>query len=107
MKTVFFTFLALMAFEAVTASEEVKIDKCDVCTWIVAEIDKILETQETEDAILEALSGLCNSLDGLLPGTGDICMGLIEANIEAIIDGLVNNQLSPATICGNLGLCAK
>merc|ERR1712217_841596 len=52
---------------------------CDICTLVVTEIDKLLAADETLD--------------------------LVETYLPQIIEGLVNNQLSPASVCGLLTLC--
>merc|ERR1712129_650549 len=68
---------------------------CDICTLVVTEIDKLIELVEE----------LCSGIDGLFPGAGATCNALVETYLPQIIEGLVNNQLSPASVCATLTLC--
>merc|ERR1711944_154128 len=78
---------------------------CDICTLIVTEIDKILVAAETEQQAIEAVEQLCALLDNVFPGATAACNSLVETYLPQIIEGLVNNQLSPANVCGALTLC--
>merc|ERR1712209_49831 len=78
---------------------------CDICTFVVTEIDKILVAAETEQAAIDAIEQLCAQLDSIFPGATASCNALVETYLPQIIEGLVNNQLSPASVCGTLTLC--
>ena len=78
---------------------------CDVCTFIVTEIDKLLAADSTIDTIVEQVEKLCGSLEGIFPGSGSACNSLVESYLPQIIEGLVDNQLSPSSVCGLLTLC--
>lgn len=78
---------------------------CDICTFIVTEIDKLLVADNTIDEIIIQVEKLCSSLDGVFPGAGNACNAIVETYLPQIIEGLVNNQLSPASVCGTLTLC--
>merc|ERR1711953_443623 len=78
---------------------------CDICTLVVTEIDKLLAADETLDSVVEFVEQLCSAIDGLFPGSGATCNALVETYLPQIIEGLVNNQLSPASVCGLLTLC--
>ncbi len=82
---------------------KLKSVQCDLCKFAVGEIDKILASQDTEDAIMNEIDKICHLLDDL--GLFDICHNLIQDNLHNIIDGLVNNQLSPENVCKSLSLC--
>lgn len=79
--------------------------QCDICTFIVTEIDNLLLSGATIDAIIEQVEKLCGSLDGIFPGAGASCNAIVETYLPQIIQGLVENQLSPASVCGALTLC--
>ena len=79
--------------------------QCDICTFIVTEIDKLLVDDSNIDAIIVEVEKLCSSIDGVFPGAGASCNALVETYLPQIIEGLVNNQLSPASVCGALTLC--
>merc|ERR1712029_158072 len=78
---------------------------CDICTLVVTEIDKLIVANETMDTIVETVEQLCSGIDGLFPGAGATCNALVETYLPQIIEGLVNNQLSPASVCATLTLC--
>ena len=84
---------------------EAKSIQCDVCTFIITEIDKILVSAETQEDIIQAIEKLCAGLDGVFPGAGQACDSIVETYLPQIIEGLVQNQLSPAAVCGTLTLC--
>merc|ERR1711997_987218 len=48
---------------------------------------------------------LCTALDGVFPGAGSSCNTIVETYLPQIIEGLVNNQLSPSAVCSALTLC--
>ena len=78
---------------------------CDICTWIVTEIDKIILDNTTMDEIIVQVEKLCSSLDNYFPGAGQTCNALVEMYLPQIIEQLVENQLSPEKVCGVLTLC--
>merc|ERR1712079_997878 len=78
---------------------------CDICTLVVTEIDKLLAADETMDSVVQFVEQLCTAIDGLFPGSGATCNALIETYLPQIIEGLINNQLSPASVCATLTLC--
>ena len=78
---------------------------CDICTLVVTEIDKILVAADTEQAAIDAVEQLCAQLDSIFAGATAACNALVETYLPQIIEGLVANQLSPASVCGALTLC--
>ena len=50
---------------------------CDICTIVVTEIDKLIIYGE--DSIIDAVKGLCATVDGLFPGAGATCNALVES----------------------------
>ena len=60
---------------------------------------------QTLDQHIELVEGLCPGIDGLFPGAGATCNALVETYLPKIIEGLVNNQLSPVSACATLTLC--
>ena len=78
---------------------------CDICTLVVTEIDKLIVADDTLDTVIQLVEELCSSIDGLFPGAGATCNALVESYLPQIIEGLINNQLSPASVCATLTLC--
>merc|ERR1712179_380157 len=66
---------------------------------VVTEIDKLIVAEDTLDSVIELVEELCSSIDGLFPGAGATCDSLVESYLPQIIEGLINNQLSPASVC--------
>ena len=61
--------------------------------------------EQTLDQLIELVEELCFGIDGLFPGAGATCNTLVETYLPQIVEGLVNNQLSPASVCATLTLC--
>ena len=78
---------------------------CDICKYIVGEIDKQLMDGATLDQIIKALEQICEPLDSIIPGATAACETLIETQLPQIIDQLVHNQLSPDSVCVFLTAC--
>ena len=79
--------------------------QCDVCTFIVTELDNVLVADQTEQELINQVEKICTAIDGLLSGLGATCNTLVETYLPQIIEGLVENQLSPSSVCGTLTLC--
>merc|ERR1712227_298685 len=76
---------------------------CDICIDIITDLDQWLTSDTTEDQIVEWIEQGCDLLSALVPEA--ICKSLIESQIPAIIDGLVNDNLNPQELCGSIGAC--
>merc|ERR1711881_196262 len=80
--------------------------QCDICTFVVTEIDKIIVNDQVTDALIQEVEKLCTSLDNIFPGAGASCNAIVETYLPQIVEGLVNNQLSPSAVCQALTLCS-
>merc|ERR1712241_1508133 len=76
---------------------------CDICIDIITDLDQWLTSDTTEDQIVEWIEQVCDLLSAIVPEA--ICKSLIESQIPAIIDGLVNDNLNPQELCGSIGAC--
>merc|ERR1712055_1014603 len=76
---------------------------CDICIDVITDLDQWLTSDSTEDQIVEWIEQVCDLLSALVPEA--ICKSLIESQIPAIIDGLVNDNLNPQELCGSIGAC--
>ena len=94
---------AIRDYEQVVKAKSIR---CSICTLVVTEVDNILVQAETEQQAIDLIKHLCATLnDAAIPGIIRTCNNFVETNLPLIIEGLVNNQLSPASVCGGLGLC--
>merc|ERR1712088_786244 len=76
---------------------------CDICIDVITDLDQWLTSDSTEDQIVEWIEQVCDLLSALVPEA--IRKSLIESQIPAIIDGLVNDNLNPQELCGSIGAC--
>merc|ERR1712241_655857 len=76
---------------------------CDICIDVITDLDQWLTSDSTEDQIVEWIEQVCDLLSALVPEA--ICKSLIESQIPAIIDGLVNDNLNPQELCNSIGAC--
>nr|CAB3260857.1 uncharacterized protein LOC100176110 [Phallusia mammillata] len=76
---------------------------CELCEVIATELDNLLTENSTEDDIITAVEKVCS----ILPSADqDACKLLIEQYGKEIINYLAK-QLSPKTLCSDLGLCTS
>merc|ERR1711993_99085 len=76
---------------------------CDICIDVITDLDQWLTSDSTEDQIVEWIEQVCDLLSAIVPEA--ICKSLIESQIPAIIDGLVNDNLNPQELCSSIGAC--
>merc|ERR1712112_195617 len=76
---------------------------CDICIDVITDLDQWLTSDTTEDQIVEWIEQVCELLSAIVPEA--ICKSLIESQIPAIIDGLVNDNLNPQDLCSSIGAC--
>ena len=100
-----YTFLAVSTFAEVVPSEKIDNPTCEICKFIVNEIDKVILDGATIDDILAAMEQICGPLDSIIPGATHICELLMETQLPELIDLIVNNNLNPEVFCHSLGLC--
>ena len=50
---------------------------------------------------------LCRALGAIASELEQLCDTLVESNLPDIIDGLVEENLSPNEVCANIGACYK
>ena len=74
---------------------------CTICTDLV----QILDDTITDDSTIEQVHDILYSACGILVGMEQDCYDFVDANLEKIIDLLVNQYLSPEAICNELTLC--
>merc|ERR1712192_257486 len=82
---------------------------CDICQDIVTYLADFLTSDPTEAQITEWVKAICHSLGEILnrPDLETTCNLILTAEIPAIIDQIVEQNLDPATVCTNLGACTS
>merc|ERR1739849_31261 len=78
---------------------------CAICIDLATDIDEFLTSDTTEDQIVQFVEQLCKALGTILPDFEATCNALVESQLPAIIDGLVNDNLNPQEICTNIAAC--
>merc|ERR1712002_1356881 len=78
---------------------------CNVCLDVVTDLDEWLTSDATEGEIIHFMESLCTALGAILQDLEDICIDLMESELPAIIEGLVEDNLDPATVCYNIYAC--
>merc|ERR1712130_341581 len=97
---------------AISAVGELPQEKgllCDIFQDIVTDFADFLTSDPTEAQITEWVKGICRSLGEILnrPDLETTCNLILTAEIPAIIDQIVEQNLDPATVCTNLGACTS
>merc|ERR1712010_142976 len=99
----------VVAISAVGDLPQEKDLLCDICQEIVTQFDDFLTSDPTEAQITEWVKGICHALGEILnrPDLETTCNLILTAEIPAIIDQIVEQNLDPATVCTNLGACTS
>jgi len=107
MKIVLAVFLLTLAAGGLAGSATApgNVLFCDICIDVVTDIDEFLVSEPTEEAVIEFVSQICDALGSIVPDFVATCRALIAAQVPAIIEGLVEDNLNPQEICDNLGAC--
>merc|ERR1712008_217671 len=97
----------VVAISAVGELPQEKNLLCDICQEIVTQFDDYLTSDPTEAQITEWVKAICHALAEILnhPDLEATCNLILTAEIPAIIDQMVEQNLDPATVCTNLGAC--
>merc|ERR1712112_171660 len=65
---------------------------CNLCIDIITDIDEFLTSDPTEQAVVEFAEQICEALVAT-------CNALMETQLPAIIDSLVEDNLNPQQVC--------
>ncbi|GFR60011.1 proactivator polypeptide, partial [Elysia marginata] len=77
--------------------------KCVLCEFMMKEVDKMLLSNATEEAILNILDQVCTRLP---PTIADQCEALLNQYKPEILK-LLSKELDPENVCTFLGVCTK
>merc|ERR1719275_138083 len=101
MKATFFLLSALVASSLAVPKNRNELT-CSICI----DLDNFITSDTTEDQIVQFFKELCHTLGGLLGASiEEQCNALMETQLPAIIDGLVNDNLNPQQVCDSIGMC--
>merc|ERR1711994_408108 len=92
MKAAFFLLSALVATSFAVPKSRNELT-CSICIDIITDLDNFITSDTTEDQIVQFAKELCHAL--------------MESQLPAIIDGLVNDNLNPQQVCTNIAACLE
>merc|ERR1712045_898425 len=101
------SLLLLSSLVSCDQAEQPKDLLCDICIDIVTDLDEWITSDSTMADIIEFVEGLCRALGAIASELELLCDALVESTLPDIIDGLVNDNLSPTEVCANIGACYK
>eukprot|EP00092_Neocalanus_flemingeri_P074826 GFUD01092590.1.p2 GENE.GFUD01092590.1~~GFUD01092590.1.p2 ORF type:complete len:116 (-),score=41.96 GFUD01092590.1:33-344(-) len=78
---------------------------CSICVDVVTDIDNFLTSDTTEQEIVEFVEQICSALGAILPDLEATCKALVESQLPAIIEGLVEGNLNPQEVCNSILAC--
>ncbi|XP_067876371.1 prosaposin [Heterodontus francisci] len=74
---------------------------CVICEFAMQQIDKLLQLNRTEEAIIEAVEKVCS----ILPATVKVeCEDFVQQYGKAVVE-ILAQELDPAFVCTAIGLC--
>jgi len=76
---------------------------CEVCKLVMAEAEKYIKANSSEQQIKKALEQACNALP---KSVQPICVAFVDTYEPQIVELLIK-QLPPSQVCASLGLCKK
>merc|ERR1712083_370505 len=99
MKAALFLLSALVASSQAVPKSRNELT-CSICIDIITDLDNFITSDTTEDQIVQFFKELCHTLGSLLGASlEEQCNALMESQLPAIIDGLVNDNLNPQQVC--------
>merc|ERR1712173_45111 len=105
MKAALFLLSALVATSFAVPKSRNELT-CSICIDIITDLDNFITSDTTEDQIVQFAKELCHALGSLLGASlEEQCNALMESQLPAIIDGLVNDNLNPQQVCTNIAAC--
>merc|ERR1712098_412128 len=97
--------LSFLAASALAMPQEKSILTCSLCIDIITDIDEFLTSDPTEQQVVDFAKQICEALGAILPDLVATCNALMESQLPAIIDSLVEENLNPQQVCDDLALC--
>merc|ERR1712002_832667 len=75
---------------------------CHFCETVVTKVDEALTSNLAEWEMVHLLNSLCRKIGILIPGFAHKCTSWVTENLPKIIEGIVEDNLSPNEICKEL-----
>merc|ERR1711910_316281 len=97
--------LLLLSMVLTTLSVPTNDLTCSICVDVVTDLDNFITSDTTEQQIVEFVEQICSALGSILPDLEATCKALVEAQLPAIIDGLVEQNLNPQEVCNSIMAC--
>merc|ERR1712113_675197 len=94
--------LVASTFAAPKASNDLT---CSICVDVVTDIDEFITEDTTIQQIMDFAKQLCAALGLIIADMETECNKIMEEQLPAIIDNLVNEQLDPQAVCDAIGAC--
>merc|ERR1712080_466282 len=94
--------LGLLASAMAAAPRPKNEFTCDLCVDIITDIDEFLTDDKTEDQIVDFAKQLCHAIGQIIDGFEATCNFIVQSQLPAIIESLVEEQLEPHTVCTDL-----
>merc|ERR1740131_708487 len=78
---------------------------CSICVDVVTDIDQFITDYTTIEQIMDFAKQLCAALGLILADMETECNKIMDEQLPAIIENLVNEQMDPQTVCNTIGAC--
>merc|ERR1719229_439984 len=78
---------------------------CSICVDVVTDIDQFITEDTTIQQIMDFAKQLCAALGLIHADMETECNRIMDEQLPAIIDNLVNEQLDPQAVCDAIGAC--
>jgi hypothetical protein len=92
--------------EAKMVSKDQRGPGCDLCKYVIGQLEISLNSDATEDQIMEAAKAVCTALGEFDENVATACQDFVDNNLPQIID-LILLAVAPETICQGLNVCPK
>jgi|SaaInlStandDraft_3_1057020.scaffolds.fasta_scaffold28926_1 saposin len=77
---------------------------CQICTFAISELEKLVESPKTEQDVKTFLDGMCTKLQNSHPELSKDCHGFVDNYIWDIVD-FIFQHLPPDQLCAWIKIC--
>nr|XP_040568731.1 proactivator polypeptide-like 1 [Lepeophtheirus salmonis] len=101
--------LALIAFASASPATydftEEKTVKCNVCKYVMSEVEEYITADSTEETVLAKLMEVCDKLSSVSDLLVKGCKVIVTQVIKPELEDIITNRPTPQAACENLRLC--